>query len=79
MTTKEAIALGLRRVTVTTKESGAPDTYHYFADTINNIQIIVDEDEDGWHLEIMDYHCKFYTYESAKQLLDIIRVYGKRY
>ena len=83
MTLREMIALGLPRVTVPTSVSGAPELFHYFADKINDINIMGDCDyrhqKNGWYVEIMDYRCRFYTYESAKQLIDLVREHGESY
>lgn len=77
MTLREVLRLKLRKVTVPTDQTGDDKLYHFFEDEFNGIPVLAQQDERGeWYVSVFDYNCRFYTYRSAKQLIDLISCKG---
>ncbi len=77
MTLRQVLRLRLQKVTMPTEQTGDDKVYHYFEQEFNGIPVLCQEDENGeWYLSVFDYGCRFYTYRSAKQLIDLISCKG---
>lgn len=81
MTLKEALRIvkefGFEKVTVTTKESGNEQLFHYFYIQIGDVQLMLKKDEDlvntEWYGSISDYKIKFYTKELFHDLCSNVK------
>jgi hypothetical protein len=80
MTLRQVLRLRLQKVTVPTEQTGDDKLYHYFQQKFNGIPVFAQEDSNGeWYVSVFEYNCRFYTYRSAKQLIDLISCKGTNY
>lgn len=80
MTLREAISLGLSKRTVTTDESGCDEVFHYFMAEVNGCGVMITNDnQEEWVLTVPEMRIVIETYDSAKQLINLVKDNGKFY